>query len=101
MAQQPQGSSPHSQQPATGPYPEPVKSNPYPQANLPKIHSDSILPPMRWSTERSLSFRLSHQNLVHFSHLNHMAVASLSTVILFPRLFDSNNSVEIIIVVVV
>jgi hypothetical protein len=41
VAQEPEGSSPHSQQPATGPCPEPVESNPPPppQANLPKIHS--------------------------------------------------------------
>jgi hypothetical protein len=38
-----------------------------PWANLPKINSDSILPSTPWSFERSLSFRLSHQNLVHFS----------------------------------
>jgi hypothetical protein len=30
MAQEPEGSSPHSQQFATGPYPEPVESNPHP-----------------------------------------------------------------------
>jgi hypothetical protein len=29
MAQEPEGSSPHSQQPATGPCPEPVESNPH------------------------------------------------------------------------
>jgi hypothetical protein len=28
VAQEPEGSSPHSQQLATGPYPEPVESNP-------------------------------------------------------------------------
>jgi hypothetical protein len=44
VAQEPEGSSPYTQQPATCPYPEPVESNPHPQANLPKIHSDSILP---------------------------------------------------------
>jgi hypothetical protein len=44
VAPEPEGSSPHSQQPATGP--EPVESNPHPppQANVPKIHSDPILP---------------------------------------------------------
>jgi hypothetical protein len=31
VAQEPEGSSPHSQQLATGPYPEPVESNPHPQ----------------------------------------------------------------------
>jgi hypothetical protein len=30
VAQEPEGSSPHSQQPATGPCPEPVESNPHP-----------------------------------------------------------------------
>jgi hypothetical protein len=46
VAQEPESSSPHSQQPATGPCPETVESNPHPpQANLPKIHSDPIFPP--------------------------------------------------------
>jgi hypothetical protein len=42
--QEPESSSPHSQQPATGPYPEPVKSNPPPppKSSIPKIHSDPI-----------------------------------------------------------
>jgi hypothetical protein len=35
VAQEPEGSSPHSQQPATGPCPEPVKSNPYPPSQSP------------------------------------------------------------------
>jgi hypothetical protein len=59
VAQEPEGSSPHSQQPATGPYPESVESNPLPPANLPKRHSDPIFPPTPWSSDRSLSFGLS------------------------------------------
>jgi hypothetical protein len=49
-------SSPCSQQPAIGPYPEPTESTLHlpPPANLPKIHSDPILP----STPRSLPFGL-------------------------------------------
>jgi hypothetical protein len=35
MAQEPEGSSPHSQQPATGPCPEPVESNPHPPSQSP------------------------------------------------------------------
>jgi hypothetical protein len=31
VAPEPEGSSPHSQQPANGPYPEPGESNPHPQ----------------------------------------------------------------------
>jgi hypothetical protein len=71
MVQEPEGSSPHSQQLANYPYPEPVESNPHPPASLPKIHSDPILPPTPWSSKWSLSFGLSHQNLVHFSLLTH------------------------------
>jgi hypothetical protein len=36
MAQEPEGSSPHSQQPATGPCPEPVESNPHPPSQSPE-----------------------------------------------------------------
>jgi hypothetical protein len=55
------------------PVPIPSQSNPIhtPQANLPKIHSDPIFPPTPWSSQWPLSFRLSHQNLVHFSLLSH------------------------------
>jgi hypothetical protein len=58
--QEPEGSSPHSQQLATGPYPEPVESNPHPPANLRKIPSEPILPSTPWSSEWSLLFGLSH-----------------------------------------
>jgi len=50
MVPEPEGSSPHSQQPATGPYPAPVESTPEPPANL-KIHSDPIFPSMLRSSE--------------------------------------------------
>jgi hypothetical protein len=68
VVQEPEGSSPHSQQPATGPYHEPVESNapPPPQANLPKIHSDSILPPTPWFSELSLCFGLPTKTLYKF-----------------------------------
>jgi hypothetical protein len=64
VEQEPEGSSPHSQQPATGPCPELAESNAHPEANLSKMHSDPILPSTPWSSEWSLSFGLSHQNLV-------------------------------------
>jgi hypothetical protein len=35
VAQEPEGSSPHSQQPATGPCPKPVESNPHPRSQSP------------------------------------------------------------------
>jgi hypothetical protein len=73
VAPEPEGSSPHSQQPANGPYPEPGEStqHPPPPTNLPKIHFDPILPSMPWSSKWSLSFGLSHQNPVHVSPLSH------------------------------
>jgi hypothetical protein len=42
VAQEPEGSSLHSQHLTTGPHPEPVESNLHPPANLPKIHPDPI-----------------------------------------------------------
>jgi hypothetical protein len=55
VAQEPEDSSPHSQQPAICTYTEPVKYNPHTPASLPKIHSDPILPSTPWSYEWSLS----------------------------------------------
>jgi hypothetical protein len=66
VAQEPGGSSPHSQQPATGPCPEPVESNPHPQASLPKIHLDPILPPTPWSSKWSLSSGFPTKTLYTF-----------------------------------
>jgi hypothetical protein len=42
VAPEPEGSSPHSQQPANGPYPEPAESTPHPPTNLSKVHFDPI-----------------------------------------------------------
>jgi hypothetical protein len=41
---EPDGSLPCSQQPATGPYPEPDASTPHLTTLFPKIHSNVILP---------------------------------------------------------
>jgi hypothetical protein len=51
MVSEPEGSSPYSQEPATGPYPEPTESTTHTRANLPKIHSDPILPSTPQSSE--------------------------------------------------
>jgi hypothetical protein len=60
MAPEREGSAPCSQEPTTGPYPQPNESSPHPSANVPNIHSDPILP-----------FMPSYQNFVHFSLLAH------------------------------
>jgi hypothetical protein len=78
MAPEPEGSSPYSQGPATGPCSEPTGSNLHSPANLPKIHSDTILPSTPWSSKWSLSFWLSHQNPEHIPLLS---VASMKNTI--------------------
>jgi hypothetical protein len=72
VAPEPEGSSPHSQQPAKGPYPEPGEPTPTPPNNLPKIYFHPIFPSTPWSSNWPFSFRLSHQkNPVHVSTLYH------------------------------
>jgi hypothetical protein len=68
-APEPEGSSPHSQQPATGPYPEPGESILHPSANLPKVHFDPILPSTPRSFKWSLSLWLLTRTLYTFSLL--------------------------------
>jgi hypothetical protein len=70
VAPEPEGSSPHSQQPANCPYPEPGESTPHPPTNLRKVHFDPILTSTPRSSKWSFSFGLSHQNPVHVSPLS-------------------------------
>jgi hypothetical protein len=46
---EPEGSSPCSQEPSTGPYPEPDRSSPY-HPILSKIDSNTVHPPTSWSS---------------------------------------------------
>jgi hypothetical protein len=57
---EPEGSVPRSQEPSTGPYPEPDRSNPYHRI-LSKIHFNTVHSPTSWSSYWSLSFWISHQ----------------------------------------
>jgi hypothetical protein len=66
---EPEVSSPHSQAPATCPYPEPANSVVIPTSHFLKIHSNIILPSKPGSPQRSLSLRFPHQNPVHTSHM--------------------------------
>ena len=69
---EPEGSLPHSQLPATCPYPEPDRSSPYPTSHSLKNHLYIILPSMPGSSKWSLSLRFPYQNPVYTSSLQHM-----------------------------
>jgi hypothetical protein len=56
---EPEGSIPCSQEPSTGPYPEPYQSNPHHPILSTKIHFSIVHPPTSWSSQRFLSFWLS------------------------------------------
>ena len=66
-----EGSLPHTQVPATCPYPVPARSSPNPTSYFLKIHLNIILPSTSGSLRWSLSFRLPYQNPVYASPLPH------------------------------
>jgi hypothetical protein len=65
---EPVGSLPCSQEPSTGPYPEPNQFNLY-HPILSKIHI--VHPPTSWSSQWSPSFRFSHQYPICIPPISH------------------------------
>jgi hypothetical protein len=68
---EPESSLPHSQVPATCPYPEPTPSSPQTPSHFLKIHLNIILPSTSGSPQWSLSLRFPYQHPVHTSPLPH------------------------------
>ena len=86
---EPRSSLPHSQVPATCPYPEPDQSSPCPHFYFLKIHLNIIFPAMPGSPKWSLSFRFLHQNPEYASSIPHTGYIPLTTH--SSRFYHSNN----------
>ena len=93
---EPEGSSPHSQAPATCPYPEPAQSSPHTLIHLLKVHPNIILPSTPGSPQRSLTLGFPHQHPVHSSPFHHTGAPQL-----LDRKFPPSVCYFIIVIIVV
>ena len=80
---EPEGLLPHSQVPATCPYPEPARSSPYPHIPLPEDPFYVTLPSTPGCPKWSLTLRFPHQNPVDASPISHT--------LYMPRQFHSSR----------
>jgi hypothetical protein len=81
---EPEGSLPCTQQPATGPYPQPDESSPHIPPYLRMFHSNIIFPSTPRSSKWSLSFRRSKQYRARNSHLSNACYMSRPSYPHFP-----------------
>jgi hypothetical protein len=79
---EPEGSLPHSQVPATCPYPVPARSSPYPTSHILKTHLNIILPSAPGSPKLSRSLRFPHQNPVYATLLRIPATCPANLILL-------------------
>ena len=79
---EPEGSLPHSQVPATCPYPEPHRSSPCLTSHFLKNHVNIILPSTPGSSKWYLSLRFPHQNPVNTYPLPHIATCAAHLILL-------------------
>jgi len=87
---EPEGSLPHSQVPATCPYPEPDRSSPHHTSNFSNIQLNIIVPSRPGSSKWSLSLKFPHQNPVYTSALPHMRYIPRPS---HSSLFDHPNNI--------
>jgi hypothetical protein len=84
---EPRGSLLCSQEPSTGPYPEPDQSSPY-HPILSKINFNIIHPPRSWFSSGIFAFWLPHQYATCISLLHHLCYMPCPS---HPPWFDHSN----------
>jgi hypothetical protein len=77
-----EGSVPCSQEPSTGPCPEPDEPNPHPVSYFSKIHFNALFPSKCRSSKWPLLFRSSGQNFLCIFHLPMRATCPIHFILL-------------------
>jgi hypothetical protein len=97
---EPEGSSPCSHVPATGPYPEPAESS-SPHRFLSKVHFNVILTPTPRSSQWSLAFGPPNQTPVNTSPLTHACHMSSPPHPRFNHLNNIRRRIQIMKIIII